>query len=217
MAQLGNLVGPGTIEELTTVSTVNPIKVYIPMSEQEYLKNVQNGGQTSRVPLELTLADGNVHPHKGSFAFADRQVDVRTGTIKVAALFPNPGNTLRPGQFARVRARTAVKKAARLVPQRAVTELQGGYQIAVVGADNKAVIRPVKVGERTGNLWVIDDGLKRGDRVIAEGLQKVKQGMLVTVRPFKGGLIAGAPPARSEAVPDEKPGSVQAPNEAGKQ
>ena len=182
-AQLGNLVGPGSVEELTTVSTVDPIKVYILMSEQEYLKYVQNGSQHGqRMPLELILADGKVHPSKGYFAFADRQVDVKTGTIKVAALFPNPGNVIRPGQFARVRAQTEVRKDALLVPQRAVTELQGGYQVALVGPDNKVMIRRIKAGERFNSLWVIDEGLKLGDKVIVEGLQKVKQGTVVLVQ-----------------------------------
>ncbi len=196
-AQIGNLVGPGSIEELTTVSTVDPIKVYIPMSEQEYLKDLQNGrGHTQRtMPLDLILADGSIHLHKGVFAFADRQVDVRTGTIKVAALFPNPGNILRPGQFARVRAQTITKKGALLVPQRAVTELQGSYQAAVVGADNKIDIRPVKVAERVDNLWVIDEGLKPGERVVAEGIQKIKQGMDVNPKPF------GAQPQSSIQAP----------------
>lgn len=185
-AQIGNLVGPGSIEELTTVSTVDPIKVYIPMSEQEYLRVMQNGrGHTQRMmPLDLILADGSVHPHKGVLAFADRQVDVRTGTIKVAAFFPNPGNVLRPGQFARVRARTMTKKGALLVPQRAVTELQGSYQVAVVGPGNKVDIRPVKAAERVDNLWVIDEGLKPGEHVVAEGIQKINQGMAVNPKPY---------------------------------
>jgi membrane fusion protein (multidrug efflux system) len=184
-AQIGNLVGPGSMEELTTVSTVDPIKVYVPMGEQEYMRDVHNGrGRAEPVPLELILADGSVHPHKGAFAFADRQVDVGTGTIKVAALFPNPGNLLRPGQFARIRALTLIKRAALLVPQQAVTELQGSYQVAVVDAANKVDIRPVKVGERVDNLWVIDQGLKPGERVVVEGVQKVKQGMNVNPRPF---------------------------------
>ncbi len=184
-AQIGNLVGTGSVEELTTVSTVNPIKVYISMSEPEYLRYVQSGGERGqRLPLQLILADGRLHPHKGSFAFADRQVDVRTGTIKVAALFPNPGNVVRPGQFARVIAETAIKKGAFLVPQRAVTELQGGFQVAVVAPDNKVNIRPVEVAERVDDFWVIESGLKRGERVIAEGVQKVKEGTVVTVKPF---------------------------------
>jgi membrane fusion protein (multidrug efflux system) len=185
-AQIGNLVGPGSIEELTTVSTVDPIKVYFPMSEQEYLKYMANGnGKAQQIPLELILADGIVHPYKGVFAFADRQVDIRTGTIKVAALFKNPGNVLRPGQFARIRARIMVKKGALLVPQRAIMELQGKYQAAVVGSDNRVMIRQVKAVERVGNLWVIEEGLKPGEQVIIEGLQKIKEGTVVATKPFR--------------------------------
>ena len=182
-AQIGDLVGPGSIEELTMVSSVNPAKVYVPVSEQEYLKYIQNGF-AQKMSLDLILADGSTHPHKGRFAFADRNVDVRTGTIKVAALFPNPGNILRPGQFARVRARTTLKKSAILVPQRAVAELQGSYQVAVVSRDNKVDIRPVTASERIESLWVIDKGLKPGEQVIAEGIQKVRQGSTVIARPF---------------------------------
>jgi len=184
-AQIGNLVGPGSIEELTTVSTLDPVKVYVPESEQEYLRNGRNGrGNGTDAKLDLILADGSVHPYKGTFTFADRQVDMRTGTIKVAALFPNPGNILRPGQFARVRAQTEIKKGALLVPQRAVTELQGGFQVAVVGRDNKVDIRPVKLAQRVDNLWVIEGGLKPGEMVVTEGVQKVKQGMIVNPKPY---------------------------------
>jgi membrane fusion protein (multidrug efflux system) len=184
-AQVGNLVGPGSIEELTTVSTLDPIKVYISMSEHQYLTLMHQGHwQDGRISLDLILSDGILHPHKGSFAFADRQVDMATGTIKVAALFPNPGNILRPGQFARVRAQTEVKKSALLVPQRAVSELQGSYQVAVVRPDNIVDIRRVKVAERIDNLWVIDQGLRPGERVIAEGLQKVRSGSAVTAKAF---------------------------------
>ncbi|MGA2465872.1 MAG: efflux RND transporter periplasmic adaptor subunit [Thermodesulfobacteriota bacterium] len=206
-AQIGNLVGPGSIEELTTVSTVDPIKVYIPMSEQEYLRDAQRSrGRTQQVPLDLILADGSIHPHKGALAFADRQVDIRTGTIKIAALFPNPGNILRPGQFARIRAQSKIKKGALLVPQRAVTELQGSYQVAVVGSDNKVDIRPVKVTERVDNLWVIDEGLKPSEKVIVEGVQKVKQDMAVNPMPY-----GAQPQAKIEApsTPNAKP-SAQA-------
>ena len=137
-------------------------------------------------------------------------MDVRTGTIKIAALFPNPGNILRPGQFARVRAQTTLKKAALLVPQRSVTELQGSYQVAVVGPGNKVDIRPVKAAERMDNLWVIDQGLKPGEQVIAEGLQKVKQGSVVTVTPFVSAppRVSDLPPA--EAKPPQVPSSVKA-------
>ncbi len=194
---LGELVGKAGGPELTTVSTVDPIKVYIPISEQEYLRFVREAeargnSQRKEQNLELILADGSVFPHKGWVFFADRQVDERTGTIKVAALFPNPGNILRPGQFAKVRALIETQKGALLVPQRAVTELQGRYQVAVVGPDNKVDLRWVKVGERTGSLWVIDQGLNPGERVIVEGIQKVKAGMPVTPTPYQE-VSAGAP------------------------
>jgi membrane fusion protein (multidrug efflux system) len=205
-AQIGDLVGPGSIDELTVVSTVDPIKVYIPMSEQEFLRDVENSrGRAERMELQLILADGTVHPQTGTFAFADRQVDVKTGTIKVAVLFPNPGNTIRPGQFARVRAQTMIKKDALLVPQRAVAELQGGYQVAVVDRQNKVVIRPVKVAERVDNLWVIDDGVKAGERVIAEGLQKVRPGTVVTTKAFA--LQSGTNGAANAGAKDGPPGS----------
>jgi membrane fusion protein, multidrug efflux system len=203
-AQIGNLVGTGAVEELTTVSTVDPIKVYVSMSEQEYLEYVQgSAGHGQRPSLQIILADGRIHPHKGNFAFADRQVDVKTGTIKVAALFPNPGNVVRPGQFARVIAETKVKKGALLVPQRAVTELQGGYQVAVVGPDNKVNIRPVAVAERVDSFWIIEKGVKPGERVVAEGVQKVKEGSVVTVKPFDGGQEKHPPASTGEGP---KPG-----------
>jgi membrane fusion protein (multidrug efflux system) len=183
-AQIGNLVGPGATEELTTVSTVNPIKVYVQVSEQEYLKAMEMKKQVRKMDLELILADGTVYPHKGEFSFADREVDVRTGTIKIATLFPNPGNLLRPGQFTKVRAQTSIMKKALLIPQRAVTEMQGDYLVAVVGQDNKVAIRPVKVGQWSGMLWIITDGLKPGERVVAEGTQKVKDGVTVAPKPF---------------------------------
>ena len=173
--QIGNLVGPSTL--LTTVSDVNPIKVYFPISEQEYLRVA--GNFTSRVPLQLTLANGNIYPHPGKIAFSNRQVDPQTGTIRMAALFANPGNLLRPGQFGRVRAMTALRKGALLVPQRAVNELQGHYQVAVVGADNRVSIRTVQVGERAGEMWIIESGVSPGDRVVSEGVAKVRDGMTV--------------------------------------
>ena len=176
---------------LTTVSAVDPIKIYFTMSEQEYLNfNKRNliaagrGGSVARVELELVLADGTTYPQKGSFYFADRQVDQKTGAIRLAGIFPNPGNVLRPGQYGRVRAVTSTKTDALLVPQRAVTQLQGGYQVAVVGGDNKVEIRAVKVGDRTGSSWVIEDGLKAGESVIVEGLQRVKTGAAVNPKPY---------------------------------
>src|SRR5262249_27456704 len=151
------------------------------LSEQEYLNYTRRDSIQRKwdagakgLELELVLADGAVYPQKGKFFVADRQVDQKTGAIRLAGIFPNPGNTLRPGQYGRVRAITSVRAGALLVPQRAVTELQGSYQVAVVGSDNKVSIRPVKVGDRAGSMWVIQDGLKPGERVVAEGTQKVR-------------------------------------------
>jgi len=184
-AQVGNLVGPGQVEQLTTVSTVNPIKAYIQLSEQEYMRLAEARKPTEKKNLELILADGTVWPLKGEFLVADRQVDVKTGTIKIAITFPNPKLILRPGQFGKVRAVMDIKKGAILIPQRAVTELQGNYQVAVVGQENKVDIRSVKVGERIDSLWIIDEGLKPGESVIVEGIQKIKQGSVVSPKPFQ--------------------------------
>jgi membrane fusion protein (multidrug efflux system) len=182
-AQLGNLVGPGTGDSvLTTVSKVNPIRVYISISEQEYLafnRANPNGSGGRGVGMELILADNSLHSERGEVYFADRQVDSRTGAILLATLFPNPGNLLRPGQFARVRAMTRIQPGAVLVPQRAVTELQGMAQLAVVKPDNTVEFRKVRTGERVGSQWVIDEGLRSGERVIVEGIQKVRPGMPV--------------------------------------
>ena len=195
-AQIGNLVGPGLIEELTTVSTLDPIKVYVSVGEQEYLQIVGKGSSSFKnIPLELILSSGSVHSYKGYFALADRQVDVNTGTIKLEAFFSNPGNIIRPGQFARVRAKSKIKKNAILIPQRAVTELQGDYQVDVLDSGNKIEIRSVKPAERIDNLWVIDEGLKPGEKVVVEGVQKVSQGMAVNPQPYvqsvNGALSAG--------------------------
>jgi membrane fusion protein, multidrug efflux system len=134
-------------------------------------------------PIELVLADGRVYPEPGRFALPDREVDVKTGTITLVSYFSNPKNILRPGLYAKVRTVTETKNGALLVPQRAVQELQGNYRVAVVGADNKVVFRTVKTGTRFGNRWVIDDGLKLGEHVIVEGLQKVREGMPVNPQP----------------------------------
>jgi membrane fusion protein (multidrug efflux system) len=189
-AQVGNLINTNS-NALTTVSTVDPIKVYFTLNERDYLKYSKSdliragkGTSVAQLQLELVLADGSAYPQTGSFFFADRQVDPKTGSIRAAGIFPNPGNVLRPGQFGRVRAVTDTKDSALLVPQRAVTELQGGYQVAVVGADNKVDIRTVKVGEKVGTEWIIAEGLKPGERVIAEGTQKVKAGITVTPKPY---------------------------------
>ena len=185
-AQVGNLVGPSGIAELTTVSTVNPIRVNAQISEKEYLTVFE--GTKNRRPqdklLRITLADGTIYPYKGELAYVQRQIDPRTGTIQFTALFPNPDNKLRPGGFALLTAETTVRKGALLVPQPAVTELQGGYQVAVVGAGDKIDVRSVKVGERVDDLWIITEGLKPGEKVVAEGVQKVKQGMTVKPTPF---------------------------------
>lgn len=193
-AQIGDLVDANT--ELTSISTLDPIRVYFPVSEQEYFeaadkiqqgyKDRKEGKEYSLALLELVLGGEKVYPHKGQFHLVDRQVDTKTGTIRVAALFPNPNNLLRPGQFAKVRVVTKTKENAILVPQRAVTEMQGSYQVAVVTPENKIDIRPVKVGQRSGGLWIIDQGLKAGERVVVEGLQKVKVGMTVDPKPFQG-------------------------------
>ena len=176
---------------VTTVSTLDPIKVFFTVSEQEYLAfnrdyptEAIREAQISHTPLELILADGTTYGKKGKIYFADRAVNQSTGAIRIAGLFSNPGNILRPGQYARVRAATSVKRGALLVPQGAVTELQGSYQVAVVDTDNKVSIQPVKVGQRVGSMWVIEEGLKPGERVIAEGVQKVPPGSLVNPKPF---------------------------------
>ena len=185
--QIGDLVGPTTI--LTTVSQIEPIKAYFAISEQEYLKladrisAVAQGRRRAdqRKILELVLSDGTVYSHKGWVVLADRQVDVKTGTIRLAGAFDNPGGILRPGMFGRVRAVTGIAKAALLVPQRSVVEAQGSYSVVVVDSNNQASIRPVKMGERVGQMWVITDGIKPGEQVIAEGMQKAREGS--TVRP----------------------------------
>ena len=193
-AQIGDLIDANT--ELTSISTLDPIRVYFPVSEQEYFeaadkiqqgyKDRKEGKEYSLALLELVLGGEKVYPHKGQFHLVDRQVDTKTGTIRVAALFPNPNNLLRPGQFAKVRVVTKTKENAILVPQRAVTEMQGSYQVAVVTPENKIDIRAVKVGQRSEGLWIIDQGLKAGERVVVEGLQKVKVGMTVDPKPFQG-------------------------------
>jgi len=183
-AQIGDLVGTPQGKPLTTISTVDPIKVHVSLSETEYLQLAGEGrGRSSsseaRMPLELILADGSTWKHPGRFAYADRQVDPQTGTLKVATTFPNPDNFLRPGQYAKIRAVVKQEAGALLVPQRAVSELQGRYQVAVVDADNVVRLKTVKVGERSDNLWIVTEGLKPGDRIVSEGLQKVKDGMKV--------------------------------------
>ncbi|QFY41273.1 efflux RND transporter periplasmic adaptor subunit [Candidatus Methylospira mobilis] len=187
-AQIGDLVGPtSSSTALTIVSQVDPIRAYNSLSEQEYLyfarEQLRNG---AREPpqVELILADGSTYEHRGTFYFADRQVDAKTGSIQVAALFPNPQQILRPGQFGRLRAKLGMKNNALLVPQRAVLQIQDRYQVAIVNPDSKIAMRNVTAGERIGSLWVIDKGIEPEDRVVVQGVQKVREGMVVTPAPY---------------------------------
>jgi membrane fusion protein, multidrug efflux system len=192
-AQVGDFVGPNSINALTTISSVDPILANITPSEDDYLKTVQLAASLGKTDTEilrnlsweLELTDGTTYPQKGRFYALDRQVNVQTGTILLQIEFPNPGNMLRPGGFGNVRSVVKLVKGALLVPQRAVDDVQGKYLIAVVGADNKVDIRPVVAGNRYGTMWVITDGLKPGDRVVAEGTQKVQQGITVNPKPYQ--------------------------------
>jgi membrane fusion protein, multidrug efflux system len=181
---IGDLVGPSDAQPLTTISTVDPIKAYFRISEQDYLKlarKIESARATGEIapPVEIILADGSLYPVQGKFATIDREVDQQTGTIRIEALFANPNNILRPGQFVRVRVTVRNTQGALVVPQRAVNELQTSYEVAVVDGANRAEIRQVKVGEKVGSLWVVEDGLKAGDRVVVEGMQKVHDGQVV--------------------------------------
>ena len=190
--QVGALVTVST-GPATTVSTVDPIKVFFTVSEQEYIAfnrdyptEATREAQINRTPLELVLADGTTYAKQGKVSFADRAVNQSTGAIRIAGLFPNPGNILRPGQYARVRAANSIKRGALLVPQRAVSELQGTYQVWVVDNQNKVTIQTVKVGQRVGSLWVVEEGLRPGQRVITAGMQKVGDGAQVSPKPSSG-------------------------------
>jgi membrane fusion protein, multidrug efflux system len=181
---IGDLITPITV--MTTVSTVNPIYVDVNIAEQDYMKFQRNKQKQSREQtLELILGDGTVYPHRGSVRFVNREVDSRTGTIQVRGEFPNPGNVLRPGQYARIRAVTELRKGAFLIPQQSVSELQGVYQVGVVGSDNKVTIKTVKLGPQFGDMWVVESGLQVGENVIVDGLQRVKTGVTVAPTPFK--------------------------------
>lgn len=183
--QVGNLVTPSSAA-VTTVSTLDPIRAVFTVSEQEYL-SLTRADALHHLQLKLVLADGTTHPHDGRFSFADRQVDPNTGAIQMTAVFPNPGNILRPGQYAMVRSVTGKDRGALLVPQAAVSELQGGYEVAVVGDDNRVAIQQVQTGTRVGTMWVITKGLKPGDRVVVEGQQKLRPGLQVQPKPFQAG------------------------------
>ena len=199
--QVGDLISAGTT--LTTVTKVDPIKAYFTVSEQRYSEYSRRYADPQEriahekeLSFELILADGTVYPHTGEMYAADNQVDVRTGSLRIAALFPNPGNILRPGQFARIRVRSEVKPGALLVPQRAVTELQGTNQVAVVGPDNKVHIQPVKMGRRIDHEWIVEEGLKAGDKVIVEGVQKAREGAVVNPKPWTPPSPSPAPTTR---------------------
>jgi RND family efflux transporter MFP subunit len=194
-AQIGDLVGP-----------VDPIKAYYNVTEQAYINftrqfTTENDryGRLRQLEIDLILTDGTVYPLKGKIYAADRQIGLTTGALRVEALFPNPGNSLRPGEFARVRVKLDLKRDTLLVPQRAVSELQGSFQVEVVGPDNKIHVQPVRVGERTGNLWAIEEGLHPGDRVVVEGTQKVREGVAVVTTNFVEEQLA-----RTTAAPGTK-------------
>jgi membrane fusion protein (multidrug efflux system) len=193
--QVGDLANTSTM--MTTVSQVDPIKAQFNISEVEYLRSIQGNhwaeaGESSERNLELILADGSVYPHRGVVIVVNRQVDQRTGTIAIQCLFPNPGNALRPGQYARVRTAVITQKNALLVPQRAVNEVQGAYQVAVVGSDGKVDFRTIKTGEQIGTMWIVESGVSAGDKAIVSGLARLKPGMPVHAVPASHGATAAA-------------------------
>jgi len=199
--QLGDLVTPSTV--LTNVSQLDPMKVTFPITEREYLrfadkiKEHQEKGKAEDEPdLELVLADGSTYPRRGRFHVANREIDRETGTILVQALFPNPDAVLRPGLYAKVRAATQTVRGALLVPQRAVQEIQGTYQVAVVGPDDKVTLRTVKMGPQLDGLWVVNQGVEPGERVVTQGLQKVRDGIVVSAEPDTSPTTASAAPGQ---------------------
>ncbi|MFZ1056776.1 MAG: efflux RND transporter periplasmic adaptor subunit, partial [Opitutaceae bacterium] len=189
-AQIGDLVGP-TTGVLTTVSRVDPIKAYFPIGEQDYLELREHNAGASAIPadseFDLVLSDGTTYPRKGRFFAIDNQVDANTGTLRAVAVFPNPDALLRPGQYARVRAVIRVEKGAVVVPARSLSELQGSYQIATVDSENRTHIFTVKTGPQVGSDVVVESGLRPGDRVVADGVQKLKQDAVVNPVPFAAG------------------------------
>jgi len=194
------LVGPST-GVLTTISTVDPIKAYFTVSDQRYVAYTRRWANNPdaraeherQLEYELLLADGSSFPHKGKLFAVDTEVDVRTGSQRIVTLFPNPGNVLRRGQFVRVRMRSELRRGALLVPERAVTELQGTHQVVVVNTENKAEIRPVKTGRRVERRWIIEEGLQAGERIVVEGVQKARAGIVVNPKPW-------TPPSPSTAT-----------------
>ncbi len=192
---IGDLMNPTTV--MTTISNVDPIYVDVSISEQDYMRfQREKPDKSSKQNLELILGDGRVYPHRGRVLFLNREVDSRTGTIQVRGEFANPGNVLRPGQYARVRAVTEVRKDALLIPQQSVSELQGVYQVGVVGTDNKVAIKTVKLGPLFGDMWIVESGLQPGENVIVDGLQRVRTGVVVAPTAFKN--------TQSNAIPGEK-------------
>jgi membrane fusion protein (multidrug efflux system) len=196
--QIGDLVGPAT-GELTTVSTVDPIKAYYNVTEQAYInfanlfaKESERSERLKQLEIQLILADGTVYPQAGQIYAPDRAIGPTTGALRLEAIFPNPDSALRPGQFVRVRVKFDTKHDALMIPQRAVTELQGAYQVALIGADNKVHVQPVRVGERSGSLWIIEQGLQPGQRVVVEGLQKIREGATVNPTNFAPDAIPAA-------------------------
>ena len=180
---VGDLMTPITV--MTTISNVEPINIDFSIAEQDYLRfQREKSGRAAGRSLQLILGDGTVYPHRGRARFVNREVDSRTGTIQVRAEFPNPGNILRPGQYARIRAVTEVRKDALLIPQRAVAELQGVYQVGLVGPDNKVTVKAVNLGPQVADAWIVESGLQAGDNVIVDGLQRIRNGMTVAPAPF---------------------------------
>jgi RND family efflux transporter MFP subunit len=204
-AQVGDLVGPQS-PALTTVSTLNPILVNFTVSEQEYLNSMRQTAKQGlredealrKLEWKLLLTDGTTYPIKGTFHALDRQVDVRTGAILVQLTFANPGNVLRPGGFGNVSTVVRIQPGALLVPQRAVSELQGGYQVAVVTSENKANVRPVKMGEKIGSWWIVQEGLKARERVVAEGVQQVQEGSQVKPKLYQASFPAQEKPVSAK-------------------
>ncbi len=203
-AQIGDLVGPGSAV-LTTVSTVDPMRAYFSISEQSYLafchqftNAAERGAYRSGMELQLILSDGSTYPAPGKWFFTSRQIDVNTGTLQIAGLFPNPDYILRPGQYALVRAKIETRHGAILLPQRAVMELQGSYQVATVDAEKKIHIKPVQVGNQVGNDWLIERGLEANEEVLAEGTQKVKEGTVVDPQPYIAGSTNDTAPVSKQ-------------------
>jgi membrane fusion protein (multidrug efflux system) len=199
LAQIGDLVGPnGNV--LTTVSSIDPIRVYFNVSEQSYLtfwrKFLDPEKANEHLPLQLILGDGSVYPNPGKFYIADRQVNPNTGTLQIGGLFPNPNQLLRPGQYARVRAETQIRTNVFLIPQRATTEMQGIIQVVVVGDDKKAHVHTIDTTERIGANIVVTNGLKAGEQLIVEGVDKAKEGATVNPEPYVPGAVTNQPAAK---------------------